>query len=232
MTELYKNGKIYKIVNDINDEIYVGSTCDIITQRFNSHRAASRVENNGQKIYKCMREVGEEHFKIILIKLFPCNSKNELVAEEDKIMRELKASLNTNGAIRDPQKTIKLQEEAKGKRDEKMKDTEYKQQMYNKSNERRRNRSQEEKARVNEVHKKWIEDNGFDKKAYMQEYRQDEEYKEKKRETDRLYRLANKEKLAEKKKEVIRCDICGTDELKTSISRHRKSTRHLSNIKE
>jgi hypothetical protein len=38
---------------------------------------------------------GWELFKIIIIKVYPCNSKIELLIEEDKIMKELKTSLNT-----------------------------------------------------------------------------------------------------------------------------------------
>ena len=30
----FSQGKIYKITNDYNDDIYVGSTCDTLVKRF------------------------------------------------------------------------------------------------------------------------------------------------------------------------------------------------------
>jgi hypothetical protein len=36
MSRNYSKGKIYKITNDYNNEIYVGSTCDEINKRMNT----------------------------------------------------------------------------------------------------------------------------------------------------------------------------------------------------
>ena len=40
----YNNGKIYKIVCDVSDYIYVGSTCQPLNKRWNDKK--SRVKNN------------------------------------------------------------------------------------------------------------------------------------------------------------------------------------------
>jgi len=40
----YSKGKIYKITNDFNDEIYVGSTCDTLVKRFSNHKKDSKKE--------------------------------------------------------------------------------------------------------------------------------------------------------------------------------------------
>ena len=34
----YSQGKIYKITNDYNDDIYIGSTCDSLAKRFSTHK--------------------------------------------------------------------------------------------------------------------------------------------------------------------------------------------------
>jgi len=34
----YKNSKIYKIVNDENDNFYIGSTCSTLVKRMYAHR--------------------------------------------------------------------------------------------------------------------------------------------------------------------------------------------------
>ena len=37
----YKNGKIYQILNNINDEVYVGSTIQPLSKRFYCHKSQS-----------------------------------------------------------------------------------------------------------------------------------------------------------------------------------------------
>ena len=38
MTNRHSNGKIYKLVNDVDDEIYVGSTCMPLAKRMHCHK--------------------------------------------------------------------------------------------------------------------------------------------------------------------------------------------------
>ncbi len=35
----YANGEIYKVLNSINDGVYVGSTCQPLSKRMTEHRA-------------------------------------------------------------------------------------------------------------------------------------------------------------------------------------------------
>ena len=86
MTEIfnkYKNGKVYKIFNTINDEIYVGSTIQSLSHRIIKHKGdAKNSTRNQSTISKLMQELGVEHFYIELIEAFPCESKEELNARE------------------------------------------------------------------------------------------------------------------------------------------------------
>ena len=60
--------KIYKIVNDINDKIYVGKTEFSLQKRFAEHcREAFRAKNQNRPLYRAMREYGIKHFSIELI---------------------------------------------------------------------------------------------------------------------------------------------------------------------
>ena len=89
----YQHAKIYKIINSIDKLIYVGSTVQPLNQRFSEHKSRSK-QYPERKIYKHFAKLGVEHFKIILIKLFPCNNKLELAIEEERYKIMLNAQLN------------------------------------------------------------------------------------------------------------------------------------------
>ena len=59
--------------------------------------------------------------------------------------------------------------------------------------------------------------------------RTDEEYKEYHKEYSKKYYETNKEKIAEKKKEKITCE-CDAIVCRTTLSRHKKSKKHLDKI--
>ena len=92
----YKNGRIYKILNSIDDEIYVGSTTASLSRRMGKHRSDHRCNEKKQKykIYTHMTKVGADNFYIELIEAYPCNSKEELDAKEGQWIRQI-GTLNT-----------------------------------------------------------------------------------------------------------------------------------------
>lgn len=59
---------IYKIINDINDKVYVGKTEFSIEKRFKQHCLdAFRSRNEKRPLYSAMRKYGVEHFHAELI---------------------------------------------------------------------------------------------------------------------------------------------------------------------
>jgi hypothetical protein len=99
----YQKSVIYKIEHLDNPELlYVGSTTEF-TKRKSSHKFHCNNEKSSKynyKIYKMINENGGwDCFKIIIIKEYPCNSKTELLIEEDRLMKELKSLLNTKCSI-------------------------------------------------------------------------------------------------------------------------------------
>ena len=94
----YSKGKIYKILNSIDDEIYVGSTIKTLGQRMAYHRASVKKQPHC-KAYQHMIELGIEHFYIELIENCPCNDVYELRAREGHFIREI-GTLNKNIAGR------------------------------------------------------------------------------------------------------------------------------------
>jgi len=63
MADFYK---VYKIINTIDDKIYIGSTSKTLEERFKQH-LYDATRNNTIKLYKHMRYLGFEYFRIELI---------------------------------------------------------------------------------------------------------------------------------------------------------------------
>ena len=100
----YTNTIIYKIQHTEKEElIYVGHTTDF-TKRKSAHKLATRSEKDkayNRNLYKMISDNGGwECFNMIEIKKFSCTNKREAEAEEDKVMRELKATMNMVRAFR------------------------------------------------------------------------------------------------------------------------------------
>lgn len=87
----YSHGKIYKIVNDVNDIAYIGSTTQLLKTRMSAARTHARYTYTYYErspFQKTMHEMGDEHFEMHLIKNFPCKNRYELEQEEYKIIQE------------------------------------------------------------------------------------------------------------------------------------------------
>ena len=89
----YSKGKIYCIRNTINDNIYIGSTCQSLSQRMAQHRKAMTA-NQRMKLYKSMKELGRENFYIELLEEFPCENFMQLTKREGELIREHNSELN------------------------------------------------------------------------------------------------------------------------------------------
>ena len=97
----YSKGLIYKIVcKDVNiKECYYGSTTNF-RQRKTGHKTNCNNINSkqyNQKKYQFIRENGGwDNFVMLEIEKFSCKDKNELNAEERRVIDELKSKLNCN----------------------------------------------------------------------------------------------------------------------------------------
>jgi hypothetical protein len=168
-TNKYAKGKIYKLVNNVDNEFYVGSTCDSLARRKGGHKLAS-VKKKHRKVYHHINNIGGfDNIDIILIETYPCNSKDELNARERYWIEELKPSLNK--II--PTRTVK----------------------------------------------EYYENN----KDHFAQYR--EHNKERYTQYFKEYQVKNREKIAQKRAEIIKCD-CGVECSKSNLSRHIKSEKH------
>ena len=93
MTEVfnkYRNGKIYKVFNTIDDSIYIGSTVQSLSHRMIKHKDDVKSNKEYQTtICKLMKQLGVEHFYIELVESYPCDSKEELNAREGFWIKQL-----------------------------------------------------------------------------------------------------------------------------------------------
>jgi len=90
----YQEGKIYKIYNTVNDEIYIGSTTRKLCERMADHRRRINGRDQNFPIYKAFRDHGIDNFFIELIEKYPCNDIDELRKKEGEYIKELKPCLN------------------------------------------------------------------------------------------------------------------------------------------
>ena len=86
----YKHGKIYSIRNTVDDDIYIGSTCQRLSQRMVKHRFNAKQEVcSNYRLYQKMNELGIDKFYIELVIEYPCENKDQLRAKEGEYIREV-----------------------------------------------------------------------------------------------------------------------------------------------
>jgi hypothetical protein len=79
----YSNGKIYRLVDNTNNTVYYGSTCQKIRERKQQHiKDYKGYLNNTRKYRKSYDIIKNNDYKMELVELFPCNSKIELLKRE------------------------------------------------------------------------------------------------------------------------------------------------------
>lgn len=200
MSQNFNNAKIYKITNDFNDEVYVGSTCDTLIKRFSAHKQSCKCDKkNHTSLYVLMNEIGFERFRIDLIEDYPCSDKQALRQREGYFIREM-GTLNKRIA---------------GRTDEE----------YEKDNKEKRKEYFKEYREVNkeailERCKNYLEQNKEKRKETCKNYYENNKEKilEKRKDYDKQYQ--------EKLKEKIQCE-CGLFLTKRFLKEHQQSKRHM-----
>ena len=85
----FSNGKIYKLVCDVSDSFYVGSTTTALSKRRFQH---SHRPMPGVKLL--FDEIGWKELKIVLVEAWPCDNNEELRQRERYWYDKLKPDLN------------------------------------------------------------------------------------------------------------------------------------------
>jgi hypothetical protein len=170
----YKTGRIYKIVCNLSDDVYIGSTFNRLSDRFRRHKYGFNQYLNNKSyemsIYPLFKQYGVENFTIILIKEYlVCDKKHLLMYEQLWINK-----LNCVNKVIAFQLLKKQQQK----------------QYFEKNKDRQRQYYHNNKIKINLQHKLWLEKN----------------------------------------KEKINC-VCGSNIIKSKVSNHLKTKKHLNFIK-
>jgi hypothetical protein len=99
----YQNGKIYKLIDNTNGKIYIGSTTQSLARRKTKHVTDSKnygkIENGKVIKYSSHSIIENGNFNIILLESFPCNNKDELRMREQEYIDKLDC-INSQRAYR------------------------------------------------------------------------------------------------------------------------------------
>ncbi len=89
----YQNSRVYKLVSDIDNKVYIGATTTRLCRRRAQHRSMAKIKPN-RPVYKHFNEIGWDHVFIVLIEKYPCADKEELHKKERWYIDHTEATLN------------------------------------------------------------------------------------------------------------------------------------------
>jgi len=205
----YIKSVIYTIKS--KDNIYVGSTVNFRSRK-NDHKSNITNENHKAynfKLYKTIRD-NDGEWDMQPHSIFPCVSKLELTIEEERIRQLLTADMNSHSCGSGLAKSEYEKQYREQHRDE---ITEYNKQYR----EQHRDEICEQKKQYNEQHRDEIKEK---KKQYREQHREEicEQMKQ--------YNEQHRDEIRERKRQKITCE-CGCVVNKSSLSVHRKTTKHI-----
>ena len=177
----YSKGKIYKIVDNTNGNIYVGSTIQKLCERLRGHRKHYKSYLKGEQSFTSSFDIiKNDNYEIILIENCPCNSKEELHREERKYIESIKCV----------NKVIPTRTDEEYYEDNKEKIKEYNKDYY-----------ENNKEQILERQKEYYKNN---KEKILEKYKEyNKNNKEKIFDRRKQYCENNKEKIREQKKKLF-----------------------------
>lgn len=89
--------KIYKIINTINNKIYIGCTIKSIEERFAEHESRSKIYKYKCKLYNSVKKYGWENFKIE--EILDCDESEMFVLEKKYINEYNSFKLGLNSTL-------------------------------------------------------------------------------------------------------------------------------------
>ena len=95
----FLDSKVYKLVNSIDDLIYIGSTTQPLSKRFSDHKANAKFKPG--PVHRHLNNIGWDTVRIILIETVICYNKDQLNQREQHYIDVYKPELNKKSAFTD-----------------------------------------------------------------------------------------------------------------------------------
>jgi hypothetical protein len=195
----YANAKIYKVVDNTSDKIYIGSTCKTLSGRLSAHKSSFKVDN--AKYCTVFEILKNENFDIILLEnVENCTDKEQLRARERFYIETNNNCVNKNIPNHTKAESDKVYYE---KHKEKIKENVKQWRLNNieefkvKSKIRGKIYREENREKEKARQKKYREENQDKVKDYAHDYNNKEETKQRMKQ----YREDNKERIRQQQKE-------------------------------
>ena len=205
-TNKYLKSKIYKVVSDCTNDVYIGSTYETLNSRFSKHKNTMKRYNNGLCNYSTVNKILPfDDVKILLIEDYPCQNKKELLSREAYWIKNIPNTVNKYIPLRtrkeyyEENKTFCLEI----------------QKVYKEKN----------KQKIKEYQRTYRQRNDDKIKQYI------DKNKQKIKDRQKQYRDKNKQKIKDRQKQVCVC-TCGCNVSRSNLTRHKKSRKHFENIKQ
>ena len=99
MTIKYREGKIYKVMDNSNGKCYVGATCEAtLAKRLAQHvMSYNTFSNNWGRGYNHVYKILENgNYKIVLIENYACKSSDELAKRQDYWVENIPNNVNND----------------------------------------------------------------------------------------------------------------------------------------
>ena len=237
----YQSGKIYKIVCNKTNDVYIGSTIRDLDARLKRH--ISDYERDAKRKCESYKIIKRGDYKIELVESYACNSRKELYQRETHWMNEIKCINKC--------KSYRSEEEAKqyyinwcndNKERIKKNNKEYNEKNKERLKEYHRQNHIKNKDAICERVRKWQNEHKNDEE-YKQKRRQyREEHKEYNKNYHKAWRQENKDTIKEKnrlkylrtkhlRKPSITCICGGTHEdTPSKKERHDLTKKHIQYI--
>ena len=215
----YANGKIYKIVDNTSDMVYVGSTCEpTLARRLAGHVGNYKLYlkgNNKQRYITSFKIIANDDYDIILIENFSCNNKDELHARERHWTNRIDCvnKVKNQGLYKEIGQTVYRQQYNKEYCEKNKEPLQEIHHMYYEAN----------KEVIQEKHMKYCQEHKEEIAQYKKQYAKDN--KEYLKQQNKQHYEANKEKIRQRvsEKQDCECGACYTIQHK---KRHEKSQKH------
>lgn len=205
MANCYEKAKVYKLIDNTNGNIYIGSTCSPLCKRLSYHKTDFSKWKNGKHHYISSFKILENNdYDIILLEECPCENNEQLRMKERQWIDNLDC-VNIKKPYTSKEEKKQIEKEWINKNIDKVK-------IWKKNYEK--------SDKCQQYRKKYKEDNKEQSKEYYIQY-----YKNIGQKQKQDYYIINKEKIQQYKSEKITCE-CGSIIQRGGKALHSKSKKH------